>query len=306
MTRRILTAREQLEMLSPWRQAARDPNRLMGINISERNQPYAEQILNGEKTIETRNSRSLHPYVGTRVGLIRTHPKQPAMLVGFATIGRPVHYPDAASFDADYPHHLVDTDSPEHLIHSPSGQKYGYPMHDVERLDKPRQVLSTGIVSRGVDEHELEPHTAGRGDDRRREWEEREQREQDAGWSYGFDKPQDLQFKPNDWQRDPQQASPDTVWHHVSQTDLAPGTVLTPGGGHSQWGRRFHMGPNEARGKWTWMDTPDKADWWDESGSGHVYEVKPSAPPHPWNNTGADGWVAPSATVVRKIRGPRR
>lgn len=144
-------------------------------------------------------------------------------------------------------------------------------------------------------------------DERNRAWEERERQERDAGWSYDFDAPRDLQYKPHDWQPTPTPAPDEAVWHHVStQDDLAPGTVLTPGGGPSQWGNRFRTGPHEARGKWTWMDTPEKAEWWDESKSNHIYEVRPSAPPQPWNNTGADGWVAPSAVVVRKIRGPLR
>ena len=138
-------------------------------------------------------------------------------------------------------------------------------------------------------------------DERRREYDERERAAADAGWAYDLDEPRDIAYKPVDWRRDPA-PPPGDKWYHVSLGDLEPGTVLKPRGGPSAWGGRFQDWP---RGRWTWMDTAEKAEWWDETGEGHVYEVAPSEPPRPWNNTGADGWVSPEARVVRKVRGPR-
>ena len=43
-----------------------------GININDKTQPFTDQILHGQKTIETRNTPTLHPHVGKRVGIVRT------------------------------------------------------------------------------------------------------------------------------------------------------------------------------------------------------------------------------------------
>ena len=58
---------------------------MIGININDKHQLFTEQILNGSKTIETRSSKSLHPYIGKMVGIIRTG-KGKATLVGYITI----------------------------------------------------------------------------------------------------------------------------------------------------------------------------------------------------------------------------
>jgi hypothetical protein len=140
--------------------ARRDPDRPMGININDTHQDYTGQILRGEKTIETRNSRSLHPYVGRRVALYRTHDssKVPTLVVGHATVGDPVFYPDAQSFDADYEQHRVAPDSPHHISFSPTGTKYGYPMLDPVALDRPMLVRSRGNVARGAEETDFAPY----------------------------------------------------------------------------------------------------------------------------------------------------
>lgn len=147
--RRVVSAREQVEMLSPWRLAA-DP-RTMGVNINDTVQDYTGQILRGDKTMETRNSRSLHPYVGRQVGIVRTHKSrnQPTMLVGYASVGDPKFYGSREDFDADYHLHQVGPDSPHHINHSPTGTKWGYPMHDVLPVD-PKPVHSRGNVAREV------------------------------------------------------------------------------------------------------------------------------------------------------------
>lgn len=123
---------------------------MMGININDKHQPFTEQILNGMKTIETRNSRSLDPYLGMRVGIVRTG-KGKATLVGYATIGEFVsHYPSPAHFDEAYPRHLVDKDSKYHISKSKTGYKFGYDLLDVERIE-PVEVNSRGIVARRID-----------------------------------------------------------------------------------------------------------------------------------------------------------
>jgi SAM-dependent methyltransferase len=121
----------------------------MGININDECQDFTGQILRGEKTIETRKTRSLDPYIGERVGLVRTGVGK-ATLVGYATIGEPVVYDSVAKFRRDYDKHLV---APGSAFDIKDGLKYGYPLMQVEAVD-PRQVESRGIVAR-----RLNPYT---------------------------------------------------------------------------------------------------------------------------------------------------
>ena len=115
----------------------------MGININDSTQDFTGQILRGEKTIETRSTRSLDPYIGERVGLIRTGVGK-ATLVGYATVGEPVFYDSVAKFRKDYDKHLV---APGSAFDIKDRLKYGYPLMQVEAII-PKQVQSKGIVAR--------------------------------------------------------------------------------------------------------------------------------------------------------------
>ena len=121
----------------------RNPRQLMGININDKCQDFTGQILRGEKTIETRKTRSLDPYIGERVGLVRTGVGK-ATLVGYATIGDPVVYDSVAKFRRDYDKHLV---APGSAFDIKDGLKYGYPLMQVEPIT-PKLVQSKGIVAR--------------------------------------------------------------------------------------------------------------------------------------------------------------
>jgi len=127
----------------------RNPRQLMGININDKCQDFTGQILRGEKTIETRKTRSLDPYIGERIGIIRTGVGK-ATLVGYATVGEPVVYDSVAKFRRDYDKHLV---APGSAFDIKDGLKYGYPLMQVESVE-PRQVESRGIVAR-----RLNPYT---------------------------------------------------------------------------------------------------------------------------------------------------
>jgi hypothetical protein len=118
---------------------------MIGININDSAQDYTAQILCGVKTIETRRTNSLRPYVGRRVGIIRTG-VGPAMLVGFATIGQPVRYRDRDEFAADRHRHLVAAGSPHDCGED---GKYGYALTGVESIT-PVPVTSRGIVARKI------------------------------------------------------------------------------------------------------------------------------------------------------------
>jgi hypothetical protein len=118
---------------------------MMGININDKTQPFTAQILSGEKTIETRRTNSLRPYVGKRVGIVRTG-RGRATLVGYATIGEPIRYENQRQFAKDRARHRVAAGSPHDC--GPEG-KFGYPMIDVEATT-PRPVTSRGIVARKI------------------------------------------------------------------------------------------------------------------------------------------------------------
>lgn len=119
--------------------------KLMGININCKKQNFIDQILNGEKTIETRSCYSLRPYVGKRVGLIETGNGR-AKLKGFATIKEEVIYRTKDSFDEDFSKHRVAKESPFYF----NGIKYGYVLTDVEKLNEPIEVYTNGRVAREI------------------------------------------------------------------------------------------------------------------------------------------------------------
>lgn len=115
----------------------------MGVNISDKVQAFTDQILSGQKTIETRRTNSLRPYIGQRVGIIRTG-RGKALLVGFMDIGIPVFYRTKAEFSADFGRHRVGDKSP---FRFKRGGKFGYPLSNVTRC-VPVPVKSRGIVAR--------------------------------------------------------------------------------------------------------------------------------------------------------------
>lgn len=114
-----------------------------GVNINDKAQPFTDQILSGEKTIETRRTNSLRPYIGQRVGIIRTG-KGKATLVGFMDIGHPVIYRTKEEFRADFGRHLVGDKGP---FRFKRGGKIGYPVSNVTRCE-PVPVKSRGIIAR--------------------------------------------------------------------------------------------------------------------------------------------------------------
>ena len=116
-----------------------------GININDDSQPFTEQILSGEKTIETRDSDSLRPYVGKRVGIVRTGKNKKATLVGYAKVGEPKIYSSKKQFRADDDKHLVEEGSAFDI----DVIKYGYPLTEITPV-APKEISAKGIVSRKV------------------------------------------------------------------------------------------------------------------------------------------------------------
>ena len=119
---------------------------LPALNVrNELSNKFADDIVAGRKTIETRRSRSMDPLIGKRVKIIRTTGKgSEAMVIGEATVGEPVFYRTKAQFEEDFEKHLVPSDSGFGFS---DGGKYGYPMIGAEKYDKPyRAPKNKGIV----------------------------------------------------------------------------------------------------------------------------------------------------------------
>ena len=122
---------------------------MFGINVRcESGMDYAGLIVDGCKTLETRRTDSLRPWVGQRVGIVRTG-RGPAHLVGYAVIGEPIVV-DHAGFREAEGRHLVPFGS---AFDAQAGEtKYCYPMRDAERLTAPMPVTSRGIIARKLED----------------------------------------------------------------------------------------------------------------------------------------------------------
>ena len=118
---------------------------MIGINVRNADIAYADVIVDGIKTLESRDTNSLKPYIGKRVAIVRTG-KGKAKAIGEATIGNPIVV-DRLEFRNKYKEHLVGEGS---VFYIKNGQvKYLYPMLDAIRYEKEKDV-ALGIVSRKV------------------------------------------------------------------------------------------------------------------------------------------------------------
>jgi len=119
----------------------------IGINVNQDgNNKYADKIVDGEKTLETRASDSLRPYVGKRVAIVRTG-EGPAKAIGAVTIGEPIKVTTQKQFDQYRNQTLVPKDSKFDI--APGGVKYLYPLENPVRYETERDV-GQGIVARKV------------------------------------------------------------------------------------------------------------------------------------------------------------
>jgi hypothetical protein len=119
----------------------------MGINVASDTKAglrYADMIVDGHKTFESRNSDTLRPYVGKRVAIVRTGEGK-AKAIGEVTVGEP-KVVNQKQFRTMEDEHKVPKGS-RFDINTPT--KHLYPMHDPVRYDEERDV-GHGIVSRKV------------------------------------------------------------------------------------------------------------------------------------------------------------
>ena len=122
---------------------------MMGLNVRcDSGLDYAGLIADGAKTLETRRTNSLRPWIGQRVGIVRTG-RGKAHLVGYAVIGEPVML-DHAAFRQAEDQHLVPSGS---AYDAQAGEtKYCYPLRDAERLNTPTPVTTRGIIARKLED----------------------------------------------------------------------------------------------------------------------------------------------------------
>ena len=119
----------------------------IGINVNQDgDNKYADKIVDGKKTLETRASDSLRPYVGKRVAIVRTG-EGPAKAIGAVTIGEPIKVTTQKQFDKYRDQSLVPKDSKFDI--APGGVKYLYPLENPVRYETERDV-GQGIVARKV------------------------------------------------------------------------------------------------------------------------------------------------------------
>lgn len=119
----------------------------MGINVASDRKAgmrYADLIVDGHKTHESRNSDSLRPYVGKRVSIVRTG-EGAAKAIGEVTVGAPIVV-NKKKFRSMEPQHLVPEGS---AFDIKTETKHLYPMHDPVRYDEERDV-GHGIIARKV------------------------------------------------------------------------------------------------------------------------------------------------------------
>jgi hypothetical protein len=121
----------------------------MGINVAtDGNINYADLIVTGQKQFESRDTDSLRPYVGKRVGIVETRRGQKARLVGDAIVGEP-QVVGEAEFDASRELHLVPENSKFDIKQGQT--KHLYEMIDPRKLDEPIDASATqGIVARNI------------------------------------------------------------------------------------------------------------------------------------------------------------
>ena len=132
----------------------------LGINIAvDRNgTDYADLIIKGTKKFESRETPSLKPYVGKRVGIVRTG-AGPAEVIGTVEIGKPIEV-NENEFARLRDQHLVSEDSSFNIK---KGQtKFLYPMIDPVAINA-QKVTSRGIVARTLPDMPSQAATNKRG-----------------------------------------------------------------------------------------------------------------------------------------------
>lgn len=124
---------------------------MKGININCKQIDFVGLILSGKKTLETRRKPTLKPYVGRRIGIVRTG-KGRAQLVGYATISEEIKAETETEWNNMREAHCVPGES---TFDWKGKAKYLYAVKDVRSIE-PIDIFTRGIVSREVPEERKE------------------------------------------------------------------------------------------------------------------------------------------------------
>jgi len=118
---------------------------MLGINVrNTKDKPFADLIVDGFKTIETRESNSLHPYVGERIAIVRTGMGK-AFAIGEVTITSVSWTNSESTFNLYEDMHMVEKGNPFYIKESIG--KYMYFLDNAVRYKTPVAV-GRGIVAR--------------------------------------------------------------------------------------------------------------------------------------------------------------
>tara|TARA_R110002072_G_scaffold110013_1_gene237463 strand:- start:371 stop:766 length:396 start_codon:yes stop_codon:yes gene_type:complete len=120
----------------------------LGINVrADGPTDYATLIVSGHKLWESRRTRSLDPYVGKRVGIVRTGAAR-ATVVGSAIIGAAIAA-NEKQFNELRSEHLVPIGSTFDI--EKGATKYLYPLVDCKQIkQRPVPKGSLGIIARKI------------------------------------------------------------------------------------------------------------------------------------------------------------
>ena len=120
----------------------------LGINVrSDGVTDYATLIVSGQKLWESRRTRSLDPYVGKRVGIVRTGTGV-ATVTGSAVVGRAIAV-NEKEFNDLRSEHLVPRGSTFDI--EKGATKYLYPLVNCKQIkQRPVPKGSLGIIARQI------------------------------------------------------------------------------------------------------------------------------------------------------------
>lgn len=113
---------------------------------------------------------------------------------------------------------------------------------------------------------------------------------------------------------------PTGKWYHVSPNEMEEETQLVAGGPEGKAtsqdfydmgfgddsGTLQNMGGGRTNHVWLTPDLDDAHFWSAALDAPHIYEVDPHEEPQPWNGTGTDGWVAPGASIRKRVSGEQK
>lgn len=119
------------------------------FNINDKQQEFTWQILDGIKTVETRERHTLDSLIGMTVAIVRTG-RGKAVIVGMCRTSGSVEYRTESEFASVFRAHRVDTGSKFDFRHSKTGMKVRYILTDAMELDRPIPCKSSGIVIRNI------------------------------------------------------------------------------------------------------------------------------------------------------------